>query len=319
MLFVWACGSLVQIFRLSCSFLHMYRSLNANVVKAEPRVFDILYSIEENCPLKIYVSKDISVPVLAGYCRPAIYLPEFDWTDMEYRYIFLHEHTHWKRKDLIKKGFTNFLCVIMWWNPAVYLIRREVSEIIELNCDRQLTKQLSEQEVFQYLTVLKSSLEKLQYSRIKTNHYTIEFINTAKRYSIQQRFELLTSRDKPSRNSTTPKLILAAIAFLWMYGSYYFILQPNYDASAFSLWKKDSTSKDAVVDISDKGNTFLEEQADGSYILYYGNFSMKVPTEDVDAGLYVYYPIVPYEENSIIQKLFSDLNKFFKHIKGGLS
>lgn len=74
-----------------------------------------------------------------------------------------------------------------------------------------------------------------------------------------------------------------------------------------------------VVNIADENNAYLEEQSDGSYIFYYDNqngFSMEVSAEDVEAGLYDFYPIVEYqkENNNAFMELFITIQESIKNI-----
>lgn len=315
LLVIWFSGSAFHTIRLIYKSVQVSKRLKSCSREAGSDIVELLHDIDADCPLKIYLSSDISVPVLAGYFHPAIYIPDDLREEYEYRYILLHEYTHWKRKDILKKLFMNFVCVIAWWNPAVYIIRREVSQIIEFSCDRQLSVRLSDYEIVEYLEVLRDNITRIKRSRIKTNTYTIEFVNTSRRYSIIQRFQLLLQRDMPSRRSPVPKIILIVISCIWMACSYYFILQPNYITSDNLLWKQDYQLDDYVINISDTGNTYLKEQKDGSYIMYYNNtyteFSMPVSREDVEAGLYELYPIIPYEEETFIERLLAHFNNLF--------
>ena len=85
----------------------------------------------------------------------------------------------------------------------------------------------------------------------------------------------------------------------------------------WSLDVSDYTVKDlSVIDISDENNTYLAEQEDGSYIFYYNGFTMDVSEEDVDAGLYDYYPIVEYKDDkniflNIFTKIKGVIDNFF--------
>ena len=109
---------------------------------------------------------------------------------------------HWKRKDIWKKFFVNIICVVIWWNPAVYAVRKEVLNLIEFRCDRKLAMNLSDIDIVDYLVTLRSSFQRAHNPMIKTSLYTIEFVNTAKRHTISQRFDLLISIHKKQSPSS---------------------------------------------------------------------------------------------------------------------
>lgn len=87
------------------------------------------------------------------------------------------------------------------------------------------------------------------------------------------------------------------------------------------MWTPNATGEDkAVVYVSDEDNTYLEEQEDGSYILYFDGFCMDVPAEDVEKGLYEFYPIIEYEDDgNPVTEFFTNVKEYIINIfhKGG--
>ena len=62
------------------------------------------------------------------------------------------------------------------------------------------------------------------------------------------------------------------------------------------LWTPNKVDR-KVAYVYDGNNAYLEEQADGNYILYFADSTMEVSAEDVKSGLYDFYPIVEYQED----------------------
>lgn len=282
---IWICGSVFSILRLMKKSREVQKVIRANACTDNPRAAEILASIDSECPLPVRVCSGISVPVLAGYFRPAIYFPDYPYTDEQLRYVILHEYTHWKRHDIWKKLLMNVICVLIWWNPAVYVIRKEVTQLIEFRCDKTLSKDFSEEEILNYLDILLTSFERAQNPLIKTNLYTIEFVNTSKQYTIRQRFDLLLQRYTVTDCRWLMQTLIVLLGLGWMFCSYYFILQTKYAASEDALWTTNRVER-KVVYVYDGDDTYLEEQADGNYILHSIDFSMEVSAEDVKSGLY---------------------------------
>ena len=84
------------------------------------------------------------------------------------------------------------------------------------------------------------------------------------------------------------------------------------------MWRPNRSNLD-VVNIADEGNAYLVEQADGSYIFYYDNyngFSMEVSGDDVESGLYDFYPIVEYQEEdkNVFVKFFMTIRENIENI-----
>lgn len=312
---IWICGSVFSILRLMKKSREVQKVIRANACTDNPRAAEILASIDSECPLPVRVCSGISVPVLAGYFRPAIYFPDYPYTDEQLRYVILHEYTHWKRHDIWKKLLMNVICVLIWWNPAVYVIRKEVTQLIEFRCDKTLSKDFSEEEILNYLDILLTSFERAQNPLIKTNLYTIEFVNTSKQYTIRQRFDLLLQRYTVTDCRWLMQTLIVLLGLGWMFCSYYFILQTKYAASEDALWTTNRVER-KVVYVYDGDDTYLEEQADGNYILHSIDFSMEVSAEDVKSGLYDIYPIVEYQgdDKNVFVELFMMIQENIKNI-----
>lgn len=145
---------------------------------------------------------------------------------------------------------------------------------------------------------------------IKTSLYTIEFVNTAKRHTISQRFDLLISIHENSRRRLFSQGILILLASLWMVASYYFILQPKYETPA-DAFHSDVPANTTIDYIANEESTYLEEQSDGSYTLFHNEIILEenISSTDVASGLYDFYPI-KQKDNSFIEHCLSLFKNF---------
>ena len=89
--------------------------------------------IKRNIPLRVTPAADC--PMLAGFIKPALYLPDEALYEQEARFIFRHELTHYKRADLWLKLLLTAARAMHWFNPLVHLMARFAQEDIELACD----------------------------------------------------------------------------------------------------------------------------------------------------------------------------------------
>lgn len=85
-------------------------------------------------------------------------------------------------------------------------------------------------------------------------------------------------------------LFILCVSVIWFTASYYFILQPEYTMPQVEVYQEDASF------VSDDGNSYLEEQKDGSYIFHYAGFTDTVSKEDVESGMYEEYPIIKYNK-----------------------
>lgn len=178
-----------------------------------------------------------------------------------------------------------------------------------------MSKDFSEEEILNYLDILLTSFERAQNPLIKTNLYTIEFVNTSKQYTIRQRFDLLLQRYTVTRRRWLMQTLIVLLGLGWMFCSYYFIWQTNYYASEDALWTPNKVDRN-VAYVSDGNNAYLEEQKDGSYLFYLYGMTVEVPASDVEAGLYDFYPIVEYQEDNknVFVELFMKIQENIENI-----
>ena len=84
---------------------------------------------------RIFRNPLAATPMLFGLLRPAIILPDREYSEQQLRAVLLHELTHLKRKDIIIKWLSVLMCAVHWFNPIVWLVRREIDRACELACD----------------------------------------------------------------------------------------------------------------------------------------------------------------------------------------
>jgi beta-lactamase regulating signal transducer with metallopeptidase domain len=86
-------------------------------------------------PIPVYQSPMAQTPMLVGIFRPRIVLPKRDFTKLQLEGVLRHEMIHFRRKDVLIKWLSVFTCAVHWFNPIVWLTRREISRACELSCD----------------------------------------------------------------------------------------------------------------------------------------------------------------------------------------
>ena len=86
-------------------------------------------------PVELWLNPLISSPMLTGLFRPCIILPDMDVPEKNFRYIVLHELTHYKRRDIVYKWLVQLMVCLHWFNPLVHLMSREIEKACEFSCD----------------------------------------------------------------------------------------------------------------------------------------------------------------------------------------
>jgi hypothetical protein len=92
----------------------------------------------------------IGSPMLTGFIKPCILLPDTDWNDVELRLIIKHELVHLKRKDLEYKFLVLLATAVHWFNPIVHLIGKAIDISCELSCDFETVRNTSKGVCLRY-------------------------------------------------------------------------------------------------------------------------------------------------------------------------
>jgi beta-lactamase regulating signal transducer with metallopeptidase domain len=90
----------------------------------------------------LYRNPLAATPMLIGMLRPAIILPDREYTEAQLRAVLLHELTHMRRGDVYVKWLSLFACAVHWFNPIMWLTRREIDRACELACDEAVIRNL---------------------------------------------------------------------------------------------------------------------------------------------------------------------------------
>jgi beta-lactamase regulating signal transducer with metallopeptidase domain/Tol biopolymer transport system component len=96
---------------------------------------------------RVVVSQRVESPAVFGVFRPVLLLPARGTEDLsprEAEHILLHELAHLKRRDLQVHACCIALQVIYWFNPLLYLVRRQLQHLRELCCDATVAGILKE-------------------------------------------------------------------------------------------------------------------------------------------------------------------------------
>lgn len=101
-------------------------------------------------PPRLFISSKLSSPILAGLRSTGLYLTEEEYDLEELKFIFSHELSHYRRKDLWYKMLLMVVTTIYWFNPALHWMQSEAENTIENLCDGSVVKEYSMDEKMRY-------------------------------------------------------------------------------------------------------------------------------------------------------------------------
>lgn len=229
---VWLIGGIVCLVRQILSFARQARLIRGE--KAAPADTDVLMIAKKaatatncNADVEVYFVSNLNSPVMIGFFKPKILLPEytFTWKERELNYILRHEINHYNYGDLWIHSLLHLLTCLLWWNPAVYLLRNGVTQLLEIRNDDRVCRSFDNGERMDYAGVLVKALKGALNTRKSTLH--VGFLGHDGKAFLRQRIRILTS-PRPGKSSVWKSLIIAGMCIALFAGSYSFILQPAY-------------------------------------------------------------------------------------------
>ena len=165
---LWLLGAAACALRQGIGHADLMHSLKRT---AQPAVREDLEAVlREQCAelgidreIPLYVTPAADCPMLAGFFRPALYLPDENLSRLDAAFIFRHELTHYKHGDLWLKLLLVLAKCVHWFNPLVHLMARFAHEDIELACDDAVVRGQSSAYRRAYgETILRSAISQSQ-------------------------------------------------------------------------------------------------------------------------------------------------------------
>jgi len=145
-------------------------------------------------------------PMLVGYIHPIIVLPSnIDYDEQALRFIFTHELTHFKRRDLWYKLLMSAVTAIYWFDPFAWVMRNSSYKSVELSCDCDVVDNKSTEYRGLYS---KAILSGVALKRNSSQGYTTYFANDKR--LLKERFSFIFDMSAKKLGVTILSLVIIA-------------------------------------------------------------------------------------------------------------
>ena len=210
----------------------------------------------------LYTDTTVS-PFVFGLLHPTIVIPNNVYSEDELIQVIDHELTHINQHDLLLKWFFSFLSAIYWWNPFIWMIRKQADNAIELSNDISLYKEMSEEEKTDYAALLVKTADLS--SKYETQHSLS--LSTHNDPILKQRVNDLLNTPEPKHT-----LLAVHIIIMLLIVSVSFIITPEpygihedqIDGSYDLEEDKGSTEENTyIIDASDHYELYIEDEMIG--------------------------------------------------------
>lgn len=153
--FIWSALALVLFVRKITMYQGFIQYIKAgNIEVSDITILNVLSDCAEKLNIKTRVELSynslIASPMLIGFFRPRIVLPNGELENKELSYVFVHELIHYKQKDMFYKWLIQIVVCAHWFNPFVYLLEKEVNKSCELSCDEKVLSVLDDKARREY-------------------------------------------------------------------------------------------------------------------------------------------------------------------------
>ncbi len=148
---IWTAGFLFFGLRGLIDVLSMQRwNRESKLANDLPAFQETLGELGISRRVDLRIHPRLTSPVVSGLIRPRIYLPESstNWSPQTLKMALLHELGHVQRRDLWMATLAHAVCVLHWFNPAVWWLRRTFLSQCEYACDAHLVEKGADPKVY---------------------------------------------------------------------------------------------------------------------------------------------------------------------------
>ena len=283
LLFIWVTVAAA----LSVSFAVKYRKSVSEISnletvyneQAERILREVIEAAGRPVRVKIITSPSIKVPLGMGIFNKVILIPNQKYSDDEMFSILLHEVTHFINKDIPLKVLIQFFCCFFWWNPLVYLLRKELEQVLEIKCDLSVVEDMGKAEKIKYLSTI---LRVIKEQGNSVNPYNFESASIAGCNSgakLVERFKIVS--DGKNGGDKLKKAAWHVLFICIILASYSFVIQPEYETPEEEIITDEDTFEITAE------NTYLIKQNNGKYLMAisgYGEEEISKETAELMIG-----------------------------------
>ena len=275
LLLVWAVGSIL----LFAQFLIRYHRGKRDIDRLPKQENQVLQKIldelqrgnKRRIPIQVLCCSGLSTPCGIGLLRRQILLPSQEYTEEELFHILRHELQHFQTHDLLVKWMIRVFQCLFWWNPLVYLLGKDMDQVLEIKCDLSVVKNYSRQETLAYMRTIKSQLEQAIHTEKIVPVASASLVGNFAMSNVEERFLYLAESLKPNQRKELSKPAFAVLFAALIMASYSFVLQSSYEAPELD-------ENGEKIQYMQEDEIKLLHRKDGSYQEIYQNESVDIPS-----------------------------------------
>jgi beta-lactamase regulating signal transducer with metallopeptidase domain len=263
---VFLIGALIQLVRL---IIICRKSRRYIILQGKDVTDNAIYrqTLERICSerkrkntFKVLEIDGINTPMIYGIFKPHILIPSnMKLSSDDLYYALSHEAAHHFHHDLLIKAGINILSIVYWWNPAVYVLKKQSSLLLEMRIDNYLTGK-DKSSIKKYLECLINISEYAVEQKTVLDSLTLSF-HPDSATELEKRFAMLCDANKPKHHMLNAIMLLLTVSTYVL--SYIFIFEPYYISNEVNILEEDD-----LIYYLPLNDTYVIENADGTYSVY---------------------------------------------------
>ena len=208
LLWLWISVAVILLIRYFYKRVKVRRILEQYVIKDTDtkEYYESFLNDTKIRSIKIAVIPGEKQAAIFGVIRPIMILPDAVLEEKTVAHMIRHEMKHYANYDLWLKFFVDLLVVIHWWNPVVYVMRKELSLAFELSNDYMVTRDMPELEKLEYAQTL------VQAAKLMSNQQAYD-LNLTGGECLETRIQMLLEEKKTEGMRSR---LLAAVNLLFV-------------------------------------------------------------------------------------------------------
>ena len=276
LLLVWAVGSVFLFVQFLIRYHRGKREIDRMPKQGNQVLQELLDELQRGnkryIPIQVLCCFGLFTPCGIGLFRRQILLPSQEYTEEELTHILRHELQHFQTHDLLVKCMIRILQCLFWWNPLVYLLGKDLDQVLEIKCDLSVIKDYSKKQTSSYMRTVKNQLEQAMEIQKTVPVASASFIGNFAMSNVEERFSYIVASLKPTERKELPKPVFAVLFVVLIIVSYSFVLQSSYEAPELD-------ENGEKIQYMQEDEMKLLHLKDGTYQQIYENEAMLIPID----------------------------------------
>lgn len=274
LLLVWAVGSVFLFVQFLIRYHRGKREIDRMPKQGNQVLQELLDELQrgnKRCiPIQVLCCSGLSTPCGIGLLRRQILLPSQEYTEEELFHILRHELQHFQTHDLLVKWMIRVFQCLFWWNPLVYLLGKDMDQVLEIKCDLSVVKNYSRQETLAYMRTIKNQLKRAMEMQETVPIGSASLIGNFAMSNVEERFSYIAASLKPTNRKELPKPVFALFFTALIIASYSIVIQPYFEVPELD-------ENGEKIQYIQEDEIKLLHRKDGSYQQIYGDKSVEIP------------------------------------------